>query len=655
MVHPYRDGLLLVFLLVFAQTFVGRRCTQPDMLGEAFRALWRRKPGTPMAQPDSASPKRDKAQDRAMIGRIVGLFAPHKKVVVQTIVAVLFGVVLGLLPPFLIQIIIDEGLTKRNLGIIAEYSMYTLLAVLAGAGMTLYYGYLGVVVGQRIMTQMRQNLYEHLQGMSLKFFTNARTGDIQTRLISDVQGVQTVVSNTLVDQLSNIAIVVSTLVAMFILDWRLTVLSIALVPIFTVIGQKVGDYARDVRKGTQEQTSELNAMMQETLSVSGILLTKTVGRRAPLIERFGKENEALAGWQIKSAIIQYMFFGMIRMITQLAPALVYWLAGWLLISQGDTSITVGKLVAFTGLQIRLFFPMTGLLGAQVEIMSSLALFERIFQYLDMRHDVRDGEGARSRELDRVEGRVEFRDVKFRYEDDAEELTIKGVSFVAEPGQLVALVGPSGAGKTTVTYMIPRLYDPEAGVVAIDGVDVKDWTLADLAQTVGAVTQETYLMHTTIAENLRVARPTATQQDLEQACRMAAIHDHIASLPEGYETVVGERGYKLSGGEKQRIAIARAILKNPKILILDEATSALDTHSERLIQQSLSELMVGRTTFAIAHRLSTVVAADQILVMRDGEIVESGRHAELLAQKGLYAQLVEEQFSILEEATGEPVA
>lgn len=607
-----------------------------------------------MSQPENPSPGRDKAKDRAMIGRIIGLFSPHKRVVAHTIVAVLIGVVLGLFPPFLIQVIIDEGLTKRNLGIIAEYSLYTLLAVLAGAGMTLYYGYLGVVVGQRIMTQMRQNLYEHLQGMSLKFFTNARTGDIQTRLISDVQGVQTVVSNTLVDQLSNIAIVVSTLIAMFILDWRLTVLSIILVPIFTVIGQKVGDYARDVRKGTQEQTSELNAMMQETLSVSGILLTKTVGRRAPLIERFGKENEALAQWQIKSAIIQYMFFGMIRMITQLAPALVYWLAGWLLISQGDASITVGKLVAFTGLQIRLFFPMTGLLGAQVEIMSSLALFERIFQYLDMRHEVRDRDSATARDLAKVEGRVEFRDLKFRYEDEVPELTIKGVSFVAEPGQLVALVGPSGAGKTTVTYMIPRLYDPEAGVVAIDGVDVKDWTLADLAQTVGAVTQETYLMHTTIAENLRVARPTATQQDLEQACRMAAIHDHIASLPEGYETVVGERGYKLSGGEKQRIAIARAILKNPKILILDEATSALDTHSERLIQQSLSELMMGRTTFAIAHRLSTVVAADQILVMRDGEIVERGRHAELLAQRGLYAQLVEEQFSIPEETAGEPV-
>ncbi|MDI9641588.1 ABC transporter ATP-binding protein [Kamptonema cortianum] len=563
--------------------------------------------------------------------------------VVKTTIAVVIGVLLGLLPPYFIQAIIDHGIIKQDLGVISKFSILTLVAVLSGAGMTLLYGYWAVVMGQRIMCDMRAQLFNHLQRMSLKFFTGTRTGEIQTRLISDVQGVQTVVSNTLVDQLSNVAIVLSTIVAMFIMDWRLTLLSVGLVPLFMVIGRAVGEYARKVRLGTQEQTGELNAMMQETLSVSGILLTKTVGRRDLLTSRFDVENEKLAGWQIKSALVQYLFFGMIRLITQLAPALVYWLAGWLLIQQGDTSITVGMLVAFTGLQIRLFFPLTGLFGAQVEILSSFALFERIFQYLDMPVDIADKPSAQALHKESVKGKVEFKDVVFRYEDHSPEPTIRNVSFVAEPGQLIALVGPSGAGKTTLTYLVPRLYDPEAGTVLIDDVDVRDIKLDDLGTVVGAVTQETYLMHTTIKENLRIARPEATDEELVTACQAAAIHDHIASLSDGYDTVVGERGYKLSGGEKQRLAIARAILKNPRILILDEATSALDTRSERLIQESLSQLMTNRTTFAIAHRLSTILAADQILVLDKGGIVERGRHEELLALNGLYAKLYNQQF------------
>lgn len=587
-----------------------------------------------------ASPAERKSQNRDITRRVAALFRPHLKMVISTMLAVLAGVVFGLLPPIFLKHLIDDGITKANLQVVTEFSLLTVVATIFGAGFTLLYGYWSVLIGQGIMSDLRRTLFLHLQGMSLRFFTSTRTGDIQTRLISDVQGVQTVLSGTLTDAVSNVAIVVSSLVAMFIMDWRLTLMSIALIPVFAFIGQYVGNFARDVRKGTQEQTGELNSMMQETLSVSGILLTKTSGKLDRLTEKFDRENQELARWQIKTQLLQYLFFGMIRLITTLSPALVYWLAGWLIAAQGDKSITVGTIVAFTGLQTRLFFPITGLLSLQVEILSSYALFERIFQYIDMPRDVQEKPDAKA--LTQSQGRVEFRSVFFRYEPEG-EWNLNDVSFTAEPGQLVALVGPSGAGKTTLTYMIPRLYDVDEGTVLIDGTDVRDLTLTSLGETVGAVTQETYLLHASVRDNLLLAKPDATQQELEEACRMAAIHNHIAGLENGYDTLVGERGYKLSGGEKQRLAIARAILKNPRILILDEATSALDTRSERIIQDSLASLMAGRTTFAIAHRLSTILEADLILVLQDGRIVERGRHAELVSQNGLYARLYNEQF------------
>ena len=580
--------------------------------------------------------------NRVIVKRVIGLFAPHRAAVLVMTGTVMVAVVLGLIPPLLLKIIIDDGLFKNNFHITSTYSLATIIITLCAAGATLLYGYQSVVIGQRIMCDMRRNLFTHLQGMSLRFFTQTKTGDIQTRLISDIGGVQNVVSNTFVDALSNIAIVISALIMMFVFDWRLTLLAVTLIPFFTIVGQKVGDFAKNIRKGVQEQTSEINSLMQENLSVSGALLAKTIGRADQIALKFDAENESLAKWQIKASVLQYVFFGLFRMITQVIPALIYWLAGYL-IHGGDTHLTVGTLIAFTMLQTRMFFPLTGLFATQVEIMSSFALFERIFEYMDVAHDIQEKPDAIALDKSTMQGDVKFTNVGFKYDQEGEDWALQGVSFEAKPGQLVALVGASGAGKTTLTYMIPRLYDVDQGSVTIDGVDVKDIKLKNLSEIVGAVTQETYLVHASIKENLQIAKPEATDEELIEACKAAAIHDHIAGLPEMYDTVVGERGYKLSGGEKQRIAIARAILKNPKVLILDEATSALDTHSERLIQTSLNNLMKGRTTFAIAHRLSTILNADQILVVSDGKVVESGKHQDLLAQQGAYYHLYTEQF------------
>lgn len=590
--------------------------------------------------PTEGTPKK---LDRVTLRRIGSLFKAHPKLVTKTLVAMAFGVTLGIVPPFFLRELFDRGIVAGNMDVVTEMSILTIVTTLAAAGVTFLYGYFSVLLGQEIMCTMRHNLFVHLQGMPLAFFTGTKTGEIQTRMISDVGGVQNVVSNTLTDALSNIGILVTTLTAMFVLDWRLTILSILLVPLIAVMGAKVGNFARTVRKGVQEQTSEVNSLIQESLSVSGVLLTKTTGRLDVVTEKFDLENRKLADWQIKVQALMYTMFGLFRMITSLSPALVYWFAGWLMIRTGDRSLTVGTLIAFTGLQTRMFFPLTGLMSTQVEVISSYALFERIFEYEDLEQGITDKPGATPLDPETLQGEVRFEDVTFRYAPEIEPPTLSSISFVAAPGQLVALVGPSGAGKTTLTYLIPRLWDVDSGSVKIDGHDVRDVKLSTLQECVGAVTQETYLLHDTIKANLLVARADATDADLEQACRLAAIHEHIASLPDAYETVVGERGYKLSGGEKQRLAIARAILKNPRILVLDEATSALDTETERQIQHSLSSLMKGRTTFAIAHRLSTIVAADQILVIDDGQLVEHGRHDDLLAKNGTYRRLYDEQF------------
>jgi ATP-binding cassette subfamily B protein len=555
---------------------------------------------------------------------------------------VLIASLIGLLPAFYVKTIVDQGLSQNRLDITAHYSILTILVTFAASGLTLYYGYLSVLMGTHIMRDLRNQLFVHLQGMSLRFFSSTRVGEIQSRLISDISGVQGVVSGTVSDALANVTTVITALIAMFTFEWRLALMSIIIVPIFAVAGLKIGGLARKATIGTQKQMAELNAMMGETLSVSGVLLIKTSGRRELVTERYGIENEKLSAWQIKSQMIPYYFFGLIRFVFSLTPAAVFWLAGYL-IYRGDRSITVGMLVSFSALQSRMFFPLIGLLNVQVQLTSALGFFDRIFEYMDLPQDIVDRPDAVRLDASRVQGRVEFKDVSFSYDEESPVPTVQDINFEAQPGQLIALVGASGAGKTTLTYLIPRLYDVAEGAVTIDGTDVRDIKLDSLGEIVGAVTQETYLVHASVAENLRYGKPDATNEEIAEAAKLAAIYDHIAGLPEGFETMVGERGYKLSGGEKQRIAIARAILKNPRILILDEATSALDTASERLIQNSLKTLMVGRTTFAIAHRLSTILAADQILVLNGGQIVERGRHHELLKLNGYYAKLYNEQF------------
>ena len=598
-----------------------------------------------------------------MLRRTIRLFRPYRFQVVSVAVLILVTASIGVINPLLIRTVFDSGLFPSSGG--PDLQLLWILAAVM-TSIAIANGIMGVIqtymtnhVGQSVMRDLRDSVYAHLQGMSLGFFTSTRTGEIQSRISNDVGGIQAVVTSTLTDTLSNTVIFLSTLVAMLILSWQLTIVAVATVPFFFALTKYVGKKRRAVTSEAQRSMAEVTAITQETLSVSGIMLAKLFGRQTQEMANFHRHNQELSDLAVRQQMIGHSFFAVVMTFLSISPAFIYLLAGYMMSGSGSPAVTAGTIIAFTTLQSRLYFPVGRLLQVSVELQSSFALFERIYGYLDLKQDIVDSPDARSLDLERVSGGITFDSVRVNYarsygepsdENSEQELeeesrlwALDGVSLNIPPGQLAAFVGPSGAGKTTLAYLVPRLYDVTEGSVSIDGTDVREIRQVDLAAVIGFVTQDSYLFHDTMEKNLLYARPEASRDEMIEAAKAAFIHDRIMEMPEGYDTFVGERGFRLSGGERQRLSIARVILHQPRVLILDEATSALDTVSERYVQSALQPLMRDRTTMVIAHRLSTIIAADVIYVVDRGRIVEHGPHDELLAYGGLYANLYREQF------------
>lgn len=582
-----------------------------------------------------------------LMRRISGLFAPHKAALVMTVILVLVGAALSVIPPLLTQRAFDDGLFppsgKPDMPVLISIVTAMIVVYVSSALLGVWQTYLTASVGNKVMGALRVRLFSHLQAMELSFFTKTKTGIIQSRLQNDVGGVASVLTNTVSSVLGNTVTVIAAFVAMLLLNWQLTIIAVILMPILVIAQRRVGQVRARIATKTQESLSDMTAITQETLSVSGILLSKSFNRQATEVGRYDDENQNQIRLQVSQSMSGQWFFAMVNVFLSSIPAIVYLIAGWLVLG-GATNISAGTIVAFTTVQARLLFPLLGLMRVALDLQTSGALFARIFEYLDLKPAIADRPSAVPVDTTRDLGRVEFDHVTFRYPDarPGERATLDDVSFVIEPGEFAAFVGPSGAGKTTVSYLIPRFYDATAGRILFGDTELRDLQQESLVSHIGVVSQETYLFHATIAENLRYAKPDATQAQIEAAARQANIHETIASFPDGYETIVGERGYRLSGGEKQRIAIARVLLKNPEVLILDEATSALDSISERIVQAALDTASRGRTTIAIAHRLSTIVAADVIFVIDHGQVVERGTHRELMDAGGVYARLYAEQ-------------